>query len=81
MNRFGSRKFLLTLIVLLLLSLLPVFFKHNLVGDAVAMMALGGIIGVGVAYGFINIKDVPFNPAQDIQKIEAKVESTLEVKS
>jgi 4-hydroxybenzoate polyprenyltransferase len=57
MNKFLSRKFIITLLVLGAGSLVP--YKMHEVGmsDTLILAVLGLFTGVGIAYGVINTKD------------------------
>lgn len=54
--KFKSRKFILTMIIIVLTAILPALYKYLQVGEAVTMTVLGILAGVGAAYGFINVK-------------------------
>jgi len=54
--KYGSRKFILTIVIIVLSSIIPLGYKYMNVGDAVTMTVLGIMAGVGTAYGFVNIK-------------------------
>lgn len=56
-SKFLSRKFILTIIVIILVGVLPIVYKTNGVGDSICMTVLGLLGAVGVAYGFINLKE------------------------
>jgi hypothetical protein len=56
MNKFLSRKFLLTIWISALSVAAPILFKKAEVSDVVILSVLGILGGVGVAYGFINMK-------------------------
>ncbi len=56
MNKFLSRKFILTVLVVLLSVMAPFVYKKVEVTDQVTLMVLAILGGVGVAYGFINLK-------------------------
>jgi hypothetical protein len=55
--KYFSRKFILTLIVLILSAVSPYIYKQIDVSDTVALAVLAIFGGVGVAYGFINVQD------------------------
>lgn len=55
--KYFSRKFILSLLVIFGAAALPVWFKNNGVDDTVTMLVIALFTGVGVAYGFVNIKD------------------------
>lgn len=57
MSKYFSRKFILTLMVTILSVVVPVVYTKMGVSDAVLMTVLALLGGVGVAYGFINVKD------------------------
>lgn len=54
-SKYLSRKFILTAVVLYILG--KALFTKLDVSDPVAMLILSLIGGVGIAYGFINVKD------------------------
>jgi len=56
-EKFISRKFIMTVVVVLLVSVLPITYKTNEVGDTITMTVLAILAAVGAAYGFINVKD------------------------
>ena len=56
-KRYFSRKFIVAHEITLLLSGLPILFTKLGVEPSVQMIALGGIVGIGTAYGILNIKD------------------------
>lgn len=75
MEKYLSRKFFLTLIVLGLVAFLPSFYKQNAVSDTIAMAVLVILASVGAAYGFINIKDAKLGLEKNAQElVEGKVE-------
>lgn len=57
LKKFVSRKFFLTVFIVLLAVLAPIIYKDKGVQDAVTMTVLGILAGVGAAYGFLNIRD------------------------
>lgn len=57
MSKYLSRKFLLTVTILLLSSALPVIYKNSQVSDSVMLAVLAILAGVGTAYGFLNLKE------------------------
>ena len=56
-TRFLSRKFILTVVVLLMVGGLPMIYKNNGVSETVTMTVLCLLGAVGAAYGFMNVKD------------------------
>lgn len=56
-SKFLSRKFILTLVVLLMVGGLPMIYKANEVSETVTMTVLILLGSVGAAYGFMNVKD------------------------
>lgn len=56
MSKYFSRKFVLTVFISLLAVVVPVVYKDKGVSDTVLITVLGILSGVGVAYGFLNIK-------------------------
>lgn len=57
MIRFLSRKFILSVLILITAAIVPVVYKTMAVSDSVTMLVLGVIAGVGAAYGVINMQD------------------------
>lgn len=55
--RFKSRKFLLSVLVMISAMVLPAVFHAIGIADAVTMTSLGMITSVGAAYGLINVHD------------------------
>lgn len=55
--KYFSRKFVLTLLVILLSVIAPYLYKQIEVSDSVVLAVLAILGGVGVAYGFINVQD------------------------
>lgn len=60
-KNFMSRKFILTFWITGLSVGVPITFKQHQISDNVVMAVLAILGGVGVAYGFINIKDAKPN--------------------
>ena len=56
MSKYLSRKFLLTIMVLILAYCAPIAYKSAGVSDTVALAVLAIMGGVGAAYGFIQGK-------------------------
>lgn len=56
-SKFLSRKFILTVIVLMLVAIAPICYKQNGVSDTIVLTVLLIFAAVGTAYGFINLKD------------------------
>lgn len=56
-TRFLSRKFILTVLVILMVGGLPMVYKANGVSETVTMTVLLLLASVGAAYGFMNVKD------------------------
>ena len=56
-RKYFSRKFILSIIVVVLAATIPVWFRVNEVQDMVTLSVIALFTGVGVAYGFINVKD------------------------
>lgn len=56
-TRFISRKFILTVVVLIMVGALPMIYKSNGVSETVTMTVLILLASVGAAYGFMNVKD------------------------
>jgi len=59
--KYFSRKFVLTVFVLLLAVIAPVAYKDKGVSDMVLLAVLGILSGVGVAYGFLNVREAKIN--------------------
>jgi len=59
--KYFSRKFVLTVFVLLLAVIAPVVYKDKGVSDMVLLAVLGILSGVGVAYGFLNVREAKIN--------------------
>lgn len=57
MIKFMSRKFILTIGVVSLAGYMPKVYKEVGVSDTVTLAVLALLGGVGMAYGFINVKD------------------------
>jgi hypothetical protein len=57
MASMGGRKFVIALIVMIVSVAAPALYKHLEVSDAITMMVLGIIGGIGVAYGAVNVLD------------------------
>jgi hypothetical protein len=57
LNRYFSRKFVLTIVVMLLSVGAPLLYKTNGVSDSITLSVIALLGGIGVAYGFINVKD------------------------
>lgn len=55
--KFLSRKFILTIGVLMAAVMYPKVYKEAGVSDSVTLAVLALLCGVGVSYGFINVKD------------------------
>lgn len=68
-TRFLSRKFILTVVVLLMVGILPMIYKNNGVSEAVTMVVLGLLGAVGAAYGFVNVKDAKVEMEKKIAEI------------
>lgn len=78
---YFSRKFLLTVVVLIMAYFIPIKYKENGVSETVTMTVLVLLASVGAAYGFINVKDAK-NQLQDTAKeIATKVDVQVESKS
>ena len=56
-RKYFSRKFILSIIVVVLAATIPVWFRVNEVQDMVTLSVIALFTGMGVAYGFINVKD------------------------
>lgn len=54
---FMSRKWLVTVAVLIMGYHVPIAFKKAEISEMVTMMVLGIIVAAGVAYGALNVKD------------------------
>lgn len=52
-----SRKYLVVQSGIAFLGLVPVFHKAYQVSDHVSLAAIGGIVTLGGAYGYFNVKD------------------------
>ena len=57
LNKFLSRKFIVTLLVLGSASLVPYKMHEAGMSDTLILAVLGLYTGVGIAYGVINTKD------------------------
>lgn len=57
MQKFISRKFILSILVLLLSVLIPVVYKHLEIGETVTLTVLGIMAGIGTGYGILNVRD------------------------
>lgn len=66
-SKFFSRKFIVTLLVTMLASMLPVVYTKAGVGEGVMLAVLGILGGVGVAYGVINMKDAALDKKKNDQ--------------
>lgn len=55
--KYLSRKFLLTVLVIFCSVYFPKIYKEAGVSDSIALAVLALLGGVGVAYGFVNVKD------------------------
>lgn len=60
--KYLSRKFLLTLLVVILSSVLPVVYKDKGVSDNVLLVVLALFGGIGAAYHFVNLKEAQVKP-------------------
>ena len=58
---------------------LPLCYKLNQVSDSVTMIVLGILAGVGVAYGFVNVKDAKVD--LDKLKVEVKADAAAAISS
>lgn len=56
-SKFLSRKFILTVLVILMVGILPLLFIKAGVSDAICMTVLILLGAVGVSYGFMNLKE------------------------
>jgi hypothetical protein len=61
MSKYFSRKFVLTVFISVLAVLAPVVYKDKGVSDMVLLAVLGILSGIGVAYGFLNVKEAKLN--------------------
>lgn len=68
-TRFLSRKFILTVAVLLMVGILPMVYKSNGVSETVTMTVLALLGAVGVAYGFVNVKDAKIEAEKTLAKV------------
>ena len=62
MIKFLSRKFIISILIVVISFICPIVYQAMHVSDQVTMLVLGIIGGVGVAYGVINVKDAQVNP-------------------
>lgn len=56
-KRYISRKFILTIGMIALLYKLPIEFKTAGVADNITLGVMAILGSIGVAYGFMNVKD------------------------
>jgi hypothetical protein len=56
-NKFMSRKFIVTIMVMVAASVLPSAYHGAGVSDTVVLAVLGIIAGIGASYGVLNVKD------------------------
>jgi hypothetical protein len=75
-----SRKFILTILVLGMVGIGPITYKENGVSDTVTLTVLVILASVGVAYGFINIKDAKSQLQENAKDIAANVNLETEAK-
>lgn len=57
MQKFLSRKFIVTLLVVGMGGALPIAYQKAGIGEGVILAVLTLLTGVGIAYGVINTKD------------------------
>lgn len=55
LSKYLSRKFIVTLLIMILAPLIPYIYKVNGVSDSISMAVLALIGGVGAAYGVLNV--------------------------
>jgi hypothetical protein len=74
-SKFLSRKFILTILVLILVPILPIGYKELAVSDAITMAVLGIIASVCAAYGILNLKDAQNEIAKKLSQSGGASES------
>lgn len=52
-----SRKFIVTLLVMLVTVIVPIIYKKSEISDSIIMTVLAIVGGIGVAYGVVNVFD------------------------
>lgn len=68
-SKFLSRKFILTLIVIVLAGALPYVYKAAAVSDTITIAVLVLLAAVGTAYGFVNLKDAKIDLEKQAKEI------------
>lgn len=57
MVKFLSRKFVVTILVMLLGVFVPVIYQKSGVSESLMLAVIALLSGVGVAYGVVNLKE------------------------
>jgi hypothetical protein len=77
-TRFLSRKFILTVVVLLMVGILPMIYKSNGVSETVTLTVLCLLGAVGAAYGFMNVRDAKVEVEKAVAKVMGEKSETYE---
>lgn len=57
MNKFLSRKFIMTIVLGALAFITPIVFSKFALSETVILAVLGLYTGIGVTYGILNVKE------------------------
>jgi hypothetical protein len=80
-NKFLSRKLIITLIIMGLVTYIPMAYKGAGVSDTVVMAVLGILAAVGAAYKALNVKETKLeleNKAKEIAGSESAPSSNAQ---
>jgi hypothetical protein len=57
MNKFLSRKFIMTIVLGILAFVTPIVFAKFAISETVILAVLGLYTGIGVTYGILNVRE------------------------
>jgi len=57
MKNYASRKWIVTIAIMVMAYQMPIAFKNAGISDAIILGGMALLAGVGVAYGIVNVKD------------------------